>query len=255
LGTTGLSSAAVEARDLRKTYKRGRRALDGMSLEIAEGETFGLLGPNGAGKTTFVKILLGLLRANGGTVSLFGHPPDDPEVRRGIGLAAETPMFPNFLTAPEVMRLHGRLAGLGPEEIEDQSKTLLAEAELDGDLGRVKTFSKGMIRRLALAQALLGTPRFVVLDEPTADLDPIGRRDVRNKLEELKSRGVTILLNSHLLSEVERVCDRVAVLHEGRVVGSGLLSELTPKGKDLEEVFIELVEEARGKKPTGGEPK
>lgn len=252
MGATGLTTA-VQARDLHKAYKRGRRALNGVSLEIAEGETFGLLGPNGAGKTTFVKILLGLLRANGGTVSLFGRPPDDPEVRRGIGLAPETPLFPTFLTAPEVMRLHGRLAGLAPQQIEDETKTLLAEAELDGDLGRIKTFSKGMIRRLALAQSLLGTPRFVVLDEPTADLDPIGRRDVRNKLEELKAQGVTILLNSHLLSEVERVCDRVAVLHEGRVVGSGLLSEIIPKGKDLEEVFIELVEEARGRKAMGGE--
>lgn len=253
MGATGLTTA-VQARDLHKTYKRGRRALGGVSLEIAEGETFGLLGPNGAGKTTFVKILLGLLRSNGGSVNLFGRPPNDPEVRRGIGLAAETPMFPNFLTAPEVMRLHGRLAGLTPQQIEDETKTLLAEAELDGDLGRIKTFSKGMIRRLALAQSLLGTPKFVVLDEPTADLDPIGRRDVRNKLEELKSQGVTILLNSHLLSEVERVCDRIVVLHEGRVVGSGLLSEIIPKGKDLEEVFIELVEEARGRKALGGEP-
>lgn len=239
----------VEARRLTKIYRSRRRkirALDEVDLHVQRGETFGLLGPNGAGKTTFVKCLLGLVLPTSGEISLFGRAATDPASRRRVGLAPETPNFPPFLSAPEIMRLHGRLSGLPPGTLEEKSRKLLEEAELADAPNRIRAFSKGMLRRLALAQSLLGDPKLLVLDEPTADLDPLGRRDVRVKLENLKEKGTTVLLNSHLLSEVERVCDRVAILNQGKVLAVGTLKELIPEGKDLETVFVELIEEARG---------
>jgi ABC-2 type transport system ATP-binding protein len=236
---------AVQATSLVKEYRAFRssvRALDGVDLEVGPGECFGLLGPNGAGKTTFVKLLLGLLKPTSGTITLLGRNPHDPACRRGVGFAPEIPVFPPFLSAPEVMRLHGHLAGLGSREIEAQTEALLAQEDLQGAPRRVKAFSKGMVRRLALAQASLGDPQFLVLDEPTADLDPIGRRDVRNQLLAHKERGATVVLNSHLLSEVERVCDRVAIIHKGRMLAQGAVEDLVPQGKDLETVFVELIE-------------
>jgi ABC-2 type transport system ATP-binding protein len=236
----------AEARGLVKEYKSGGRvrALDGIDLQIRPGEIFGLLGPNGAGKTTFVKCLIGLLRPTKGAVTLFGRSPTDPDVRRKIGFAPEAPHFPEFLSAAEVMEFHGKLLGLSRGEIEEQKDRLLAEAELSDAPKRIRSFSKGMVRRLAVAQALLGKPQFMILDEPTADLDPLGRRDVRNKLEELRNAGVATLLNSHLLSEVERVCDRVAIVHKGKVLAVGDIEDLVPEGRDLETVFVDLVEMA-----------
>lgn len=237
----------AEAHGLVKEYKSGGRvrALDGIDLQIRPGEVFGLLGPNGAGKTTFVKCLLGLLRPTEGTVTLFGRPPTDPEVRRKIGFAPEQPHFPEFLSATEVMQFHGKLLGLSPTEIKEQQMRLLAEAELSDAPKRIRAFSKGMVRRLTVAQALLGKPELMILDEPTADLDPLGRRDVRNKLEELRKAGVATLLNSHLLSEVERVCDRVAIVHKGNLLALGDVEDLVPEGRDLETVFVDLVEQAK----------
>ena len=248
-----MTNPVVAAKGLTKEYRsfrRKTRALSGVDLEITQGETFGLLGPNGAGKTTFVKCVLGLLRPTEGSVELFGKSPSAASARSNVGFAPEIPQFPSFLSASEVMALHGRLAGLSGEGLRRQSDALLGAAELTGATNRVKGFSKGMVRRLALAQALLGEPNFLVLDEPTADLDPLGRRDVRNQLIELKEKGVTILLNSHLLSEVERICDRVAVLHQGVVLAIGKVDDLVPEGQDLESVFVDLVERARGEGKT-----
>lgn len=218
------------------------QALDGVSLEIAPGEIFGLLGPNGAGKTTFIKCLLGLLRPTEGTVTLLGRPPSNPESRRRVGFVPEAPALPPYLSAEELMDLHGRLIGLPPAERKAQTHELLRQASLEGAPPRIRAFSKGMVRRLALAQSLLGDPAFVAMDEPTADLDPIGRRDARNQLLALKQRGAAVLLNSHLLSEVERVCDRVAIMHRGRLLAIGPLHELVPEGQDLETVFVSLIE-------------
>ncbi|MGH2812358.1 MAG: ABC transporter ATP-binding protein [Actinomycetota bacterium] len=239
-----VSGEVAGVRGLVKEYRSFRsrtRGLNGIDLDIREGEAVGLLGPNGAGKTTFVKCLLGLLRPSDGSVTLFGRSPHESEARRLAGFAPETPQFPPFLSAPEVMAFHGRLLQIQPAEAQVQSADLLRQAGLENAPRRVKAFSKGMIRRLAVAQALIGRPRLLVLDEPTADLDPIGRREIRNQLNELKDSGVTILLNSHLLSEVERICDRVAILHQGKVLASGTLEELVPEGKDLESVFVDLV--------------
>jgi ABC-2 type transport system ATP-binding protein len=232
---------AVVARGLVKEYGR-LRALAGVDIEVRRGEAFGLLGPNGAGKTTFVKCLLDLIRPTDGSIEIFGRAPSDTESRRKVGFAPELPQFSGFLSGDEVMRTHGRLAGLASDEIERQRGVLLDEAGLSDAPRRVRAYSKGMVRRLAVAVSLIGQPDLLVLDEPTADLDPIGRREIRNKLIALKERGTTILLNSHLLSEVERVCDRVAIVHRGRVLAAGTVAELVPEGKDLEDVFVDLVE-------------
>lgn len=239
----------IDAQALAKEYRSFRtrvRALDGVKLDVRKGEIFGLLGPNGAGKTTFVKCLLGLLRPTAGSITLLGKNPSHAEARRKVGFSPETPAFPSFLSAKEVMRMHCRLAGVPSIQINEVVNGLLEQAELADAPRRVKAFSKGMVRRLAVAQALIGDPELLVLDEPTADLDPIGRRDVRNILLELKGKGVTVLLNSHLLSEIERVCDRVAIVHKGKMLALGTIDELVPEGQDLETVFVDLIEKARG---------
>ncbi|HEX2052838.1 MAG TPA: ABC transporter ATP-binding protein [Actinomycetota bacterium] len=235
---------AVEVTDLVKHYGRSKRGLNGISLTIGQGEAFALLGPNGAGKTTFVKCLLALLKPTSGSIALFGEPVANPEARRGVGFVPETPRFPEYLSAPEVLRMHGRLIGMSPAVLDPAIDAQLEAVDLVDAPKRVKAFSKGMVRRLALAQALLGDPRLVVLDEPTADLDPIGRRNVRNQIAALKERGTTVVLNSHLLSEVERLCDHVGIVHKGRLVAEGGIDELVPEGQDLESVFVDLIEKA-----------
>ncbi|MGH2773032.1 MAG: ABC transporter ATP-binding protein [Actinomycetota bacterium] len=236
--------AVVAAGKLVKIYKGGRRALDGLDLRIEEGEIFGLLGPNGAGKTTFVKCVLDLLRPTSGSVTVFGKPANNARSRSRVGFAPELPRFPDFLSGPEIMHLHAALAGIPRERAAAQVEALLKQAELEEAPRRVKAYSKGMVRRLAVAQAYLGDPDLLILDEPTADLDPIGRRAVRNQLLAAKERGASVLLNSHLLSEVERVCDRVLIIHRGAVLAEGSLDDLVPEGTDLETVFVDLIEGA-----------
>ncbi len=235
---------AVEVENLVKHYRRSERGLSGVDLTVGEGEVFALLGPNGAGKTTFVKCLLALLQPNSGTIKLFGRPAAHPASREGVGFVPESPRFPDFLSGPEVLRLHGHLMGLPSGELNRRIEERLEAADLTDAPKRIKAFSKGMIRRLALAQALLGEPRLIVMDEPTADLDPIGRRSVRNQIAAIKERGATVFLNSHLLSEVERLCDRVAIVNKGRLVAEGSMEELVPEGTDLESVFVDLIEKA-----------
>ena len=239
-----MSDPAVEVRRLVKKYRKSGRGIDGLDFDIERGATFALLGPNGAGKTTFVKCLLALLRPNAGTVKIFGEPATNPGSREGVGFVPDTPRFAGFLSAREVMRLHGGLIGLSGRGLEDQIHLRLEAADLQDAPKRVKEFSKGMVRRLALAQALLGSPRLMVMDEPTADLDPIGRRTVRNQMAELKQAGATIVLNSHQLSEVERLCDHVAIMNKGKLLAMGPIDELVPEGTDLETVFVDMVEKA-----------
>jgi ABC-2 type transport system ATP-binding protein len=224
---------ALAARGLGKQYGRVR-ALDGVDLELAEGELVGLLGPNGAGKSTLVKIACGLVRPSEGNAEICGARAGSVSARRALGYLAELFRFPGWVTADELLVLHQRLAGSrgGAAERSDLLELVgLGEARDR----RVEEMSKGMQQRLGLAQALVGSPRVLLLDEPTSALDPAGRRTVRELLEELRARGHAVLLNSHLLSEVELVCDRVAIISRGRLVAEGSPAELSrPRGVEVE---------------------
>ena len=225
--------AALAATGLQKRYGRAQ-ALAGADLRVEQGELFELLGPNGAGKSTLVKIACGLVRPCGGNVEVLGVPAGSTEARRQTGYLAELFRFPGWLSADELLTLHQRLAGSagGPAE---RSELLELVGLGDAATIKVETMSKGMQQRLGIAQALVGSPRLLLLDEPTSALDPVGRRIVRDLLLELKSRGVAVLLNSHLLSEIELVCDRVAIMLAGRVVQHGAPGELArPRGVEVE---------------------
>ncbi len=218
------SSAAGWCSGVTKRYGR-QVALASVGLTVGRGEVLGLLGPNGAGKTSLIKILLSLVRHDAGEVMLLGRPVGDPLSRARVGYLPELFRYQPWLTAAEVLGLHARLARkalAGPDRRALLHRVGLAERERD----RVGTFSKGMQQRLGLAVALLGDPELVVLDEPTSALDPVGRVDVREIVRELRARGAAVLLNSHLIGEVERVCDRVVILDRGRVAASGSLDEL-----------------------------
>ncbi len=212
--------------DLAKRYG-STVALAGLSLTVERGEVFGFLGPNGAGKTTAVKLLLGLTTPSSGRGSLLGAPLGDREARRRLGYLPELLRYQPWLTGREVLRLHCELARLPRGRWEEGIAAALATVGLHGrGDDRVATYSKGMQQRLGLGVALLGQPELVLLDEPTSALDPVGRLDVRRILADLRARGVTVFLNSHLLGEVERVCDRVAIVDHGRVVAFGSVAEL-----------------------------
>jgi ABC-2 type transport system ATP-binding protein len=215
---------AVWCSNLRKRYGR-RPAVEDVSLEVGRGDVVGLLGPNGAGKTSVIKMLLGLVHPDAGEVMLLGRPAADPAARARVGYLPELFRYHPWLSAAEVLALHVRLSGLDVTvRAQRDCLGLVGLAERAGD--RVGGFSKGMQQRLGLAVALVAGPELVVLDEPTSALDPLGRADVRDIVLELKSQGVAVLLNSHLIGEVERVCDRVVVLDRGRVAASGTLAEL-----------------------------
>jgi ABC-2 type transport system ATP-binding protein len=236
-------AAVVSVEQLRKRYRsRDPWAVDGVTFQLEPGQAFGLLGPNGAGKSTVVKMIAGLLKPDGGSVSLFGADPGNPTSRTELGFAPEDPDFPKFLRAREVLDYFASLLGLDDAERKRRIPETLAFAGLDAERRQVRQFSKGMKQRLGIAQAILGRPKLLILDEPTADLDPLGRRDVRALIERLKESGVAVLLNSHLLSEVELVCDTVAILVKGRVLKEGTMAEVVPEGRSLEDVFVELVQ-------------
>jgi ABC-2 type transport system ATP-binding protein len=226
-------TAVLAARALRKSY-RGKEALVGVDLEVGAGELLGPLGPNGAGKSTLTKIACGLVRPSGGGVEVLGRPAGSPPARAAIGYLAELFRFPGWCSADELLVLHQRLCGSAGGASERAE--LLELVELSHAAGtRVETMSKGMQQRLGIAQALVGSPRLLLLDEPTSALDPVGRRIVRGLLEELRRRDVAVLLNSHLLSEVELVCDRVAIIADGKLVREGRPADLErPRGVEVE---------------------
>jgi ABC-2 type transport system ATP-binding protein len=236
---------ALRVEDASKRYGRVR-ALDGVSLEVQRGELVGLLGPNGAGKSTLVKIACGLIRPSRGRAEICGAPAGSPPARAALGYLAELFRFPGWYSAEEVLRLHQRLVDSdGGEHERHELLELVGLAQARAV--RVDAMSKGMQQRLGIAQALVGSPPVLLLDEPTSALDPAGRRTVRALLEELRSREIGVLLNSHLLSEVELVCDRVVILSRGRVVAAGRPEELShARGVEIEtEEGIRLFPEAR----------
>jgi ABC-2 type transport system ATP-binding protein len=227
-------SSILDVRDLSKRYGSGVVALEGVDLDVGEGELVGLLGPNGAGKSTLVKVCCGLVRPTGGTATVAGAPAGSAQARAAVGYLAELFRFPGWASPDEVLALHQRLSGStgGTKE-----RTALLKLVGLGDVGgrRVEAMSKGMQQRLGLAQALIGSPPLLLLDEPTSALDPVGRRLVREVLVELRGRGHSVLLNSHLLSEVELVCDRVVIVNKGNVVTRGRPDELArPRGVEVE---------------------
>jgi ABC-2 type transport system ATP-binding protein len=226
-------SAALEARALRKRFG-STEALRGVDLEVEDGELVGLLGPNGAGKSTLVKIACGLVTATAGTTTICGAAAGSHDARSSIGYLAELFRFPGWMTADEVLQLHQQLTDSDGGASERGELLELVGLE-DASRRRVEAMSKGMQQRLGIAQSLVGRPRLLLLDEPTSALDPAGRRTVRGLLEELRSRGISVLLNSHLLSEIELVCDRVTILSGGEVVAAGAPSELArARGVEVE---------------------
>jgi ABC-2 type transport system ATP-binding protein len=227
----GQESLAIHVEGARKVYRARvggpKTVVSDVSLRVAEGTIHGLLGPNGAGKTTTLKMLLGLVRPTAGTFLVEGRDSTRPAGRVGLGFLPEQPYFPVQLTAAEALGLYGRLVGVRGIELARESERLLAYVGLEGRGGDTLTkFSRGMLQRLGVAQALLGEPRVVVLDEPASGLDPVGQRDMRNLMLGLREQGKTVLLSSHQLSEVEAVCDRVTIVNRGRVAAEGHIDDL-----------------------------
>ncbi len=217
---------AIETQSLRKEYG-GFAAVRGLTLQVKRGEVFGFLGPNGAGKTTSIKMLLGLVAPTSGSARLLGKPLTDRSARAQIGFLPEHFRFHDWLTAAEFLRLHGQLYRMDPARLEKRITELLELVALTPFRNQqLRTFSKGMLQRIGLAQALLNDPALVFLDEPTSGLDPVGRRLVRDVIRQLRAQGTTVFLNSHLLSEVEITCDRVAFIKHGEVVRTSSIQAL-----------------------------
>ena len=224
--------AIIHADGISKVYNpRGKgavAALTDFSLDVHEGEIFGLLGPNGAGKTTFIKVLLDIVRATAGEATLLGEPIGLASAKARVGYLPENHKYPDFLTGAQVLRYFGKLGGLSGADLEsriDDRLRLVGMAEWRDT--KIRKYSKGMLQRIGLAQALINDPALVMLDEPTDGVDPLGRKEIRDLLVRLRGEGKTVFLNSHLLSEVELICDRVAILNKGKLVRLGSVRELT----------------------------
>jgi ABC-2 type transport system ATP-binding protein len=231
---------AVEIQNLVKEFRpAGRkeplRAVDDVSLSIAAGEVYGLIGPNGSGKSTTMKALLGLVQPDSGTCRIFGNDSLRVDSRQQVGFLPENPYFYKHLSGAETLRFYGKLCGLRGAALEGRVKELLELVGLtEAGKRRLGGYSKGMLQRIGLAQALVQDPRLVILDEPTAGVDPIGSRQIRDLIFDLKQRGITVFLCSHLLEQVQEVCDRVGIVHHGRMVKEGPLDELLAVGDQTE---------------------
>jgi ABC-2 type transport system ATP-binding protein len=235
--------SAILATGLTKDYGR-IRALSGVNLDVKEGEVFGFLGPNGAGKTTFIKIMLGLVFAAGGGLTVFDMPPGSKELRRRIGYLPENMRLHGFLTGAEFLDLAGKLYGLPKETRKERTARYLKLVGLSNAARRpLREYSKGMLQRVGIAQALLHNPDLLLLDEPTSGLDPIGTKEIRDIIMAEKWRGKTIFINSHLLSEIERTCDRVAILNHGRIIKVGRLDALAGKRPAI---YVKVEEKSDG---------
>ena len=224
---------AIVIENLTKTYKpvwpweRPVTVLSDVSLSVAQGEIFGFLGPNGAGKTTTMKVLLGLLRATSGRIEILGSPVENIAVHSRIGYLPESPYFYDYLSAEEFLRFYGKLAGLGRETVCTRIPQLLERVSLtDARHRQLRKFSKGMLQRIGLAQALIHDPELVILDEPMSGLDPIGRKEVRDIILSLRDHGKTVFFSTHIISDVEMICDRVGILSKGRMLALGRIEDL-----------------------------
>jgi ABC-2 type transport system ATP-binding protein len=245
-----MSAAAIEFHNVTKVYQRrfsSERitALDDVSFEAAAGEVCAFLGPNGAGKTTSISILMGFLFAGSGEIRVLGYEPGDVRAKKSIGFLPENFAFYKHLTAEELLRLHWALTGKGGPVVDGLIARLLIDVKLQGyEQLKIGKYSRGMIQRLGVAQALLGDPQLLILDEPTSGLDPAGRKEVLDLLATLKSEGKTVFLSSHILPEVEQICDRVVIIDRGHLVRAGQMSDLLGSANRVEIVVDHLNEEA-----------
>ena len=226
--------SAIEILGLEKTYpvgfwrKRPKRALYPLHLTVEEGEIFGFLGPNGAGKTTTLKMLMGLVFPTSGSARILGLEMNDPRVKAQIGFLPEQPYFYDYLTAHELLEYYGQLSGVSPVDCRNKVDAVLRQVGLADIRGlQLRKFSKGMLQRVGIAQAILHDPKLVFLDEPMSGLDPMGRREVRDLIQQLKTQGKTVFFSTHILSDAEALCDRVAIIHLGKLKGVGAVTELT----------------------------
>jgi ABC-2 type transport system ATP-binding protein len=236
-------SAAIRLLELRKTYG-GRPAVDGLTLEVPRGCFFGFLGPNGAGKTTTIRMLMGLARPSSGGIQLLGGsmPQDSLEIKRRVGLVPDESLLFDRLTGAEFLEFVGRMYGLGRDVARARADELLVLFELDGDRSKlIAGYSKGMRKRLAMAGALIHRPELFLLDEPFEGVDAVGARLMKDILLDQVRRGATVFLTSHVLEVVERLCDRVAIIHEGRLVMEQSMDQLKDAAQTLEEVFVRVV--------------
>ena len=227
-----MDSPAISIRNLTKIYPVPFRrekvvAVNNLSLEVGAGQVYGLLGPNGSGKSTTMKIVLGLVPPTAGTTEIFGRDSGQVDSREDVGFLPENPYFYKFLTGEETIRFFGKLCGLHGAKLRERTAELLKLVGLEGARDRrLGGYSKGMLQRIGLAQALVQNPRLLVLDEPTAGVDPAGSREIRDLILDFKSRGITVLLCSHLLGQVQEICDRIGILHQGSLVREGRLDDL-----------------------------
>jgi len=241
----------IQVKDLEKTYRSGvfrRRtlhALQKVTLEVPQGEIYGLLGPNGAGKTTLIKVLLGIVRKSAGDATVLGRRAGDVEARRKIGYLPENHRIPRHLTGSTALEYYGCLSGLSVAEVHRRAPELLDVVGLKGrEKDRVSGYSKGMQQRLGLAQAMLHKPKLIILDEPTDGVDPVGRKEIREVLRRLAADGATVFLNSHLLQEIELICENVAILTNGQVRKTGSVKELTQALEESPLIFRVAANEA-----------
>jgi ABC-2 type transport system ATP-binding protein len=240
-----MAMAAIEILDLEKSYlvgfwrKRPKLALRPLRLTINEGEVFGFLGPNGAGKTTTLKLLMGLVFPTAGSARILGFDMDDPRVKSQVGFLPEQPYFYDHLTARELLNYYAQLSGVPSKDRSARVEQMLARVGLSESATlQLRKFSKGMLQRVGLAQAILHDPKLVFLDEPMSGLDPMGRREVRDLIQQLRSEGKTVFFSTHILSDAEALCDRVAVIHQGELRGVGAVADLTSQAKGKVEIIF-----------------
>jgi len=254
-----MAEPIIEIRDVFKSYSQGafkekKKALRGISLTVHRGEVFGFLGPNGAGKTTTIKALLNFVSPESGEISLFGKKAGDTVAKRKIGYLPETANYYPFLTPHQTLRMYGKICGYRGEELSRRIINLLKKVGLELNRNdKISTFSKGMMQRIGIAQAMINDPQLLILDEPASGLDPLGKKEVRDAILDMRDRGATIFFSSHELSEVEALCDRAAIISKGKIVRQGTLSEMLPyanayrvtvrtKTFDKKDVFNSIIE-------------
>jgi ABC-2 type transport system ATP-binding protein len=233
---------AFSMKGVTKSYG-ARDALSALDLELEEGHTLGLLGPNGAGKTTALRLLLGFCDPTEGEVWLRGHPPTVPESRRNLGYLPEQLHLPSAMTVARLLRFHASLADVAEEAQPDAVYEVMERVGIaDRARDKIGSLSKGLRQRVGFAQAMLGEPTLLLLDEPTSGLDPIGIREARGWIDGMRERGCAILISSHVLSEVEQLCDQVAILHQGRLRAHGAIGDVLDPGETLEDAFVRVVQ-------------